>query len=496
MKKIIFTILACGISSVVTHNVLCMDDGLGAPNRKRACVGTTGADIRKSDQWVAYEQGLKYIASDPDTAMTYFEQAAQAGNAEAANILARTYREGEYVGRNMVTASEWFVRAIDLGCPLEFISARDDYECDGTPQALYTIGHTFKCGKTWLSGDKLEPNAAEAEYYLTKATCCECDGQYRVEAAYELADLYMSQGKKEEAAQWFQQASEQGHDEARRRLASKCKDTLHAQYALGVAYKYGQKWDGEEALGIDDVMAEDLLRKVAANDGRALAVIADAQYELADLYMTGGHGIEPNKDIACQWYCRAAGKGHLKANESLMNLVKLDDAFALNALRDSAIREERFAYESLKSLANDGSKCALDTLCEVASQKHQEATDALERLARDGNKAALDALQKLVRDNKQTDAISSLLSLTSGDKEEISALALTFLKGWTTDTNLKEWTATEGKNAFITLECWAQDNNDAALEILHLLAAGNPLSPAHEVLKRIEILRELLHKAS
>ena len=143
-----------------------------------------------------------------------------------------------------------------------------------------------------------ERGDAETEYQLKLQKMAE----YNPGAQYELGRMYLyGQWLPQsdiEAVKWFRKAADQGMAEA--------------QYQLANMYAHGR---GE--LAKDDTQAVAWLRK-AADQG-----LADAQYTLGGMYALGKAGVVQDPVQSYIWIELAAKQGHAKAIEAQKKIIEV-----------------------------------------------------------------------------------------------------------------------------------------------------------------------------
>ncbi len=147
-----------------------------------------------------YTAGHGGVTQDYKRAAFWFEQAANAGVANARYNLGVLYHQGIGVPRDIEKALYWYRQAADLN----------------HPEAQYNLGIAY------IEGIGLEYDPQKAAWYFENAAEAGV-----MEAAYNLGLIYenglLGQAKPDEALMWYKQAADEGSPEAKaalRQLAS------------------------------------------------------------------------------------------------------------------------------------------------------------------------------------------------------------------------------------------------------------------------------------
>ena len=250
-----------------------------------------------------YGNGLFGTTKDPVEAIKWFRKAADQGDAEAADGLGVSYRDGLGIPTNSVEAIKWFRKAAEqnnaeaqdnLGtCYADGRGvAKDDVEAvkwyrkaadQNFAGALYNLGGCYAKGQGVAKDD------VEAVKWYRKAA-----EQSFAHAQFNLGVHYAhGQGVVKdyvEAVKWYRKAAEQ--------------NDLQAQGNLGNCYRNGQ------GVAKDDVEAVQRYRKAAEqNDGVA-------QYNLGLCYQSG-EGVAKDEVEAVKWYRKAAEQNKALAQNNL-----------------------------------------------------------------------------------------------------------------------------------------------------------------------------------
>ena len=242
----------------------------------------------------------------PDQMRALFAR-ADAGDAEAQNLIGVCYFYGKRVEKNIKEAVIWFSRSAALGNPK---------------------GQT-NLALCYLDGSGGKRNEIEARRLLRLAA-----NQGYANAQYELGSLlesYETKTTDKEAAAWLRRAAEQNHPSAQYRLGVcyttgkgviKNEETAFgwfrkaadqgqtdAELAMGLCYTFGQ------GVKVNGAKAVRWLYK-AARKGNA-----EAQFYLGMHYIHGD-GVKRSIDEAVRWFRKAAAQGHDGADEELRRLGK------------------------------------------------------------------------------------------------------------------------------------------------------------------------------
>ena len=123
------------------------------------------------------------------------------------------------------------------------------------------------------------------------------------ELAQRRAEMLLAHGHGRMALRWMEQAARGGH--------------LEAQVYLAKAYQNGQvRHDGALVALIPESkpMSARWYRRVAETlRARAKAGLAEAQFQLGTLYLTG-HGVDQDKELAAGLFAQAAAQEHPKGH--------------------------------------------------------------------------------------------------------------------------------------------------------------------------------------
>ncbi|MEZ1317718.1 dynamin family protein [Pseudomonas fluorescens] len=225
---------------------------------------------------------------DYDSAITFFQQAADQGSSAAQFHLGIYHELGQGVCLNERLAAEWYRKARD----------------QGHMEAQFYLGVCYE------NGVGLQENLQSAvACYLQAAEQGHIDAQFNLGVC--LANGEGTSKDHQQALHWFEKAAEQGHPEARFHVVNFAaqRGSSAGQYALGVLY--------EKGLGV----SQDLEKAIAVYRKAAEGGNADAQFELGQRYLNG-QGLRKNSAHAISWLEKAAVQKHAKA-ASLLNQQRL-----------------------------------------------------------------------------------------------------------------------------------------------------------------------------
>ncbi|WP_235433100.1 dynamin family protein [Pseudomonas frederiksbergensis] len=225
---------------------------------------------------------------DYDSAIAFFQQAADQGSSAAQFHLGIYHELGQGVCVNERLAAEWYRKAKN----------------QGHMEAQFYLGVCYE------NGVGLQEN-------LQSAVACylQAADQGHVEAQFNLG-VCLANGEgtakdNQQAQHWFEKAAKQGHLQARFHAVSLAaqQGSPAGHYALGVLY--------EKGLGVSQDLEKAITAyRKAAEDGNA-----DAQCELGRRYLNG-LGLRKNSAHAISWLEKAAAQNHAKAT-SLLNQQRL-----------------------------------------------------------------------------------------------------------------------------------------------------------------------------
>lgn len=265
----------------------------------------SGCDNAQNWMGHVYQKGLYGTEVDYNTAVSYYEKAAEQGYSGGQYNLGVMYLECEAIGINREKAKYWFEKA-----------ARQEGENElGIANARFYLAQLYY----------QEQNYYNTIFWLEKAI--ERDVP---EAYFGLAMMYYKGNgvgaDEQKAFKLLQKAAEQGHGEAQNNLGFVCQDGRgtavnysQAKYWYEQASEQGNidaqnnlGYLHEEGLGtaVNYVQAKYWYEK-AAEHGHA-----DAQNNLGSLYQDG-KGTAVNYAQAKYWYEKAAEQEHADAQNNL-----------------------------------------------------------------------------------------------------------------------------------------------------------------------------------
>jgi TPR repeat protein len=226
--------------------------------------GSDGAQVLLA---VMYLHGDPTHAKNESLAASWFEKAAEQGNAYAQKMLGDLYEQGRGVPRSLKLSADW----------------REKSANRGNTEAQLMLG------KMYLNGDGVAQDPDKAEGWLNRAAIAG-----NSEAQFLLGKLYHARKNASMAGNWLARSAAQGYEDAIR--------FLHFMEGIG--------FQAEESLhrGPAD------LHKLAA-DGDS-----EAQYQLAIRYESGAYGEKQDYEQALHWFNLAASGGHVMAMKSLAHI--------------------------------------------------------------------------------------------------------------------------------------------------------------------------------
>lgn len=308
-----------------------------------------------ASEWIA--QGDKYYnAKDYTSALTYYKQAAEAGNARAATMVGWIYKKGLGVTENAVEAVKWYRMAANGGNASGQVNLGDAYYSgEGVTKDYNEAFKWFmqaaqqgnSTGQSWLAimyryGLGVTKNEAEAVKWYRKAADQGSDfGQYYLAEMYE--NGYGVEKNVTEARRWYQKAADQGYEKAKEKLAGmgsgvsasasevsdwknkayKYYDDKQYQEAMPWFRKAADAGDAEAAYFVGALyyfgygVAQDYKEAAKWYKQSALGGDAAGQYALGLIYESGRRGVDKNVTEAKLWYQKSADQGHEEAIERL-----------------------------------------------------------------------------------------------------------------------------------------------------------------------------------
>ena len=307
-----------------------------------------------ASEWIA--QGDKYYnAENYTSALPYYKQAAEAGNARAATMVGWIYKKGLGVTENAVEAVKWYRMAANGGNASGQVNLGDAYYSgEGVTKDYNEAFKWFmqaaqqgnSTGQSWLAimyryGFGVTKDETEAVKWYRKAADQGSDfGQYYLAEMYE--NGYGVEKNMTEARRWYQKAADQGYQKAKDKLASLEVGVSASASEIGdwksKAYKYYNDKQYREAMtwfrkaadagdagaqyfmgvmyfcGLD--VAKDHKEAVKWYKQSALGGDMYGQYSFGEM-RENGWGIEKNMAEAKTWYQKSADQGYDRAIEKL-----------------------------------------------------------------------------------------------------------------------------------------------------------------------------------
>lgn len=234
--------------------------------------------------WAAFDRGLAaYMEGDFKTAFTEMKEAAEAGDATAANNLGVMFSTGRGTDPNPEEAVEWYRKAAAKG---------DD-------EAQFNLGVAYEQGQ-----GVPQDYAAAARWYRLAAEKGNPSAQYNLGALMfrNLGGTYPPQ----EALKWYRAAAAQGD--------------VSAMKSLG------------DMLGSGEAVPQDLVGSATAYRTAAEAGDAEAQRVYGAMLAKGVAGAV-NKAEALSWYTKAAEQGDVQAQYNLGRMYAEGDDIAADDLQ-------------------------------------------------------------------------------------------------------------------------------------------------------------------
>ncbi len=401
---ILFLVLCC-------ETIWCQTDSINNLRRK-AIVGDIDAMVELGR---AYWQGKYGVDVNYDTAMNWFRQAADRGNAYGMNGIGILYQDGLGVDTNYALAKYWFQRSANMGNPKAQANLAIMYH-DGLGMDKNTkeaerlaklsanqddVWGIFVLGLIYYY-DSLITNDREA-FNLFKRAVEKGD-----EASAYYLGLCYDEGigvkpDKDMAVDWYLKSAKYGEPLAQRALGDKYfngygltthKTGVHLRRDLAVYWyrKAAEQGDvySQKRLAYCYKKGEGNLKKCydsAFYWYHKVALQGDwgSQYEIAEMY-ENGLGVERNIDSACYWYYKSMLNSNNKSWDILGSLTHLAEMK----------RAERDSVRTLDYLkkANAGD---VDAMCELG--QYYSKIDSLEAFywyKRAAELGSIDALNHLV----------------------------------------------------------------------------------------------------
>ena len=290
--------------------------------------------------WQAGEDAWK--AKNYDSAMEYYQQAADQGSAKGWLAIGSLYHHGEGVAQDYAKAMEYYQKAAD----------------QGDTRGLVSLGVMY------YGGDGVEQSYAKAMEYWQQAA-----DQGDTDAMVDIAYLY---GHGEGVAQDFDKTME-----LYQRAAA--LGNLDATAYIGNMYLFGDDVEQDYAKAAEYYIP-------AADAGNAYA-----QSNLAWLYTTG-NGVALDYRKAVAYYRQAAEQGYSYAQANLASMyaegkgVAQDYAKALEYYQQAADQGNAYAYAGLGNLYAQGNGVERD---------YARAREYFQQAADQGSAYALAALGAL-----------------------------------------------------------------------------------------------------
>ncbi|KAF9094387.1 hypothetical protein BGX23_002179 [Mortierella sp. AD031] len=306
----------------------------------KAKQGDIAAQVKLGD---AFETGNGGLPQDYQSAMDWFLQAANRGDATAQLRVGLLYDFGHGVDKDYTKAMEWYRKAADQGLARAQNAIGAMYrDAEGVPQDYSEAMDWFRkaanqgyadasigIGSLHRKAQGVPQSYAKAMWWYLKAV--EDDPQNK-HAPFHVA-LHHNEGlgvplDHAKALEWFLKAAKLGNRSAQKSLGliyltgkpgvpqdySKALDWLlsaAAQKDTTASLTIGGMYDNGEGVERDSLKAMQWYIK-AANDGSS-----NAQYHLGTIYSTGRTRVAKDPAKAMEWFLMAAKQGHADAKRCL-----------------------------------------------------------------------------------------------------------------------------------------------------------------------------------
>jgi TPR repeat protein len=356
-------------------------------------------DVRAQyEMGVMYEHGLG-VGEDIESALSWFQRAAENGNFEAQCKLVKIYSEKEQAPQYetlaldlyeeimadpavaMGSTMDGYVIKIKFGCEHGKNAIRFDFFHDmaekGYACAQYVIGTKYYIGEDMLG----HPSESLKDYSLAYKWLLKSAKQGYADAQCAVGWLYIEGSGVTQnnflAFDWFSKAANQG--------------SIEAQCNLGRMYELGN------GIPQDYSLAEKWYRKAAEAD------LDVAFYNLGRLYERG-QGIPQDYALAIEYYEESAERGH---TEAMINLGRLYES------GHGSPQNYEFAFQLYQDAAHIGSAEAEFNLARLYAQGHgveqnnMEAFELLKESAWDGDISAQYILGMIFIEGRGLDRIAS-----------------------------------------------------------------------------------------
>ncbi|MFR5657561.1 MAG: tetratricopeptide repeat protein [Butyricimonas faecihominis] len=397
-----------------------------------------------ASEWIA--QGDKYYnAKNYTSALTYYTQAAEAGNARAATMVGWIYKKGLGVTENAVEAVKWYRMAANGGNASGQVNLGDAYYSgEGVTKDYNEAFKWFmqaaqqgnSTGQSWLAimyryGFGVTKDETEAVKWYRKAADQGSDfGQYYLAEMYE--NGYGVEKNMTEARRWYQKAADQGYEKAIDKLKVLSGTSIGS--TSGKTYKEYEKMADEfygkknytEALKYYKLSApgnDGVLNRLGYMYSEGVGVDANAseavkwfrksaeqgymigQYNMGLMYELG-RGIGKDVNEAIRWYRKAADQGYQNAKDKLAKLSDAGTTLSKTEIKyyvdkaDKYYKEKNF-QEALKNYliaANAGDDYAQNWVgwmyknAEGVEQNYMESYKWNMKSAENGNGYAMNSL--------------------------------------------------------------------------------------------------------
>ena len=376
-------------------------------------------DLEKAAKWY-YEAILQGEDAAKENFYSFYskqlEKFAKSGDAQAQYEVGCDYLKGSGVDKDVKTAAEWFLLAVQQNHEQAIAKFYSFYSKQLEKMAKEGDARAqFETGNCYYMGREVDKDTEEASEWYQKAMAqgheeatekfysfyskalekAAKNGDAR--AQFETGNAYLNgSGIKrdtETASEWFMQAMAQNHAEATEMFYSFYSKSLEkrakggdarAQFETGNGYYNGNivskdnntaaKWykmamaqGHEEATEkFYSFYSKELEKAAKENDARA-------QYETGNAYLSGS-GIERDPEEASEWYMKAMAQNHAEATEKFYS-------FYSKALEKAAKKgDARAQFETgnaylTGTTGKKDTETAAEWFMKAMSQGHEEATE-------------------------------------------------------------------------------------------------------------------------
>ncbi len=320
-----------------------------------------------------YRKGIG-VKKDLEKAVHWLREAVDAGNTGAKDDLVDTmyelawsYREGNGVKKDLKEAIRYFRKAAKRG----HIGAQK-----GLADTMVELAWCYR------EGTGVEKSEEQAFYRFRAAA-----NREHFVAMVELGKCYFNgigvEKDEEQAVKWLCEAADKGSTDAKELLQELAPEEAAHLYQLAAKdgnryamYELGKCYLAGIGVDRDTAQAAEWFRR-AADRGNA-----DAMFELGKCYLDG-IGVEKDEARAAKWLCKATDKGSNDAKELLQELAPEK---AVHLYQIAVEDKSTYAMYALGKCYLDGMGVERDEeqaakwLCEAAGEGSTDAKELLQKL--------------------------------------------------------------------------------------------------------------------